>query len=177
MPFTAFHCAPVWLIFLTRPKRFDWIGLSVGAVLPDLLEPLMIFVFWEHYGKVRVWTHSLLGAVTIVLLCAVLVSVFVAPRMLRYFKNRYKDKRFHTFSGIDILEHRGSPLTIIYSALIGTVSHVTLDLFYHRSNPIFYPYGSTAILFFNDLALSKAITTIITGGIFCFLAYKFWWKK
>ncbi len=176
MPFTAFHCAPIWLIFLTKPKRFDWIALSVGATLPDILEPLMIFVFVEHYWEVRVWTHSLLGAVTIVLLGALLVSIFVVPKILRYLKENYNDKRFHTFAGVDILKNRGSFPVIIYSALIGTVSHVTLDLFYHSRNPIFYPYGDIAILFFNDLDISKIITTIITGGIFCYLAYKFWWK-
>lgn len=176
MPFTAFHCAPVWLIFLARPKRFDWIALSVGATLPDILEPLMIFIFYRHYGEVRVWTHSLLGAATIVLIGALLVSVFVVPRILAYLRDKYKDKRFHTFAKIDILEHRGSILVIIYSALIGTISHVTLDLFYHASNPIFHPYGSTAILFFDDLVISKIITTIVTGGIFCYLAYRFWWK-
>ena len=102
--------------------------------------------------------------------------VHLVPGMLRYLKNKYKDKRFYSFANIDILEHRGSILVIIYSALIGTVSHVTLDLFYHESNPIFYPYGSTAFLFFNDIVLSKIIITVITGGIFCYLAYKYWWK-
>lgn len=176
MPFTAFHCSIVWLMFLAKPKRFDWLALSVGATLPDILEPLMILVFFEHYGKVRVWTHSLLGAVTILLLGAILISIFVVPKMLGYLKSKYKDKRFHTFAGIDILEHRGSKLVIVYSALLGTVSHATLDLFYHASNPIFFPFGGAAILLFNDLYISKIITTIITGGIFCYLAYKFWWR-
>jgi membrane-bound metal-dependent hydrolase YbcI (DUF457 family) len=100
----------------------------------------------------------------------------MVPRILVYLKEKYKDKRFHTFAGVDILENRGPIPTVIYSALIGTVSHVTLDLFYHARNPIFYPHGDTAILFFNDLDISRIITTVITGGIFCYLAYKFWWK-
>jgi hypothetical protein len=80
MPFTALHCSVVWLVFLAKPKRFDWIALSVGATLPDLLEPLMIFIFLEYYWKVRVWTHSLLGAVTIVFIGTLLVSIFFGAK-------------------------------------------------------------------------------------------------
>jgi hypothetical protein len=177
MPFTALHCAPVWLLFIARPKRFDWISLSIGATLPDLLEPLMILVFTEYYWNVRVWTHSILGAVTIILLGAILISLFVIPKILIYLKNSYVDKRFYTFGGLNILENRGSISVIIYSALIGALSHVTIDLFYHATNPIFYPFGSTAILFFNDLFISKIIITIITGGLFCYIAYRYWWKN
>ncbi|UCF08089.1 MAG: DUF4184 family protein [Thermoplasmata archaeon] len=175
MPFTAFHAAPVWLLFLAKPKRFDWIALSCGATLPDILEPLMIFVFTGYYWDVRVVTHSLLGAVTVLLLAAVLISISILPHIIRFFKERFSDRRFHTFAGIDILEKRSFGV-IIYSALIGTVSHITLDLFYHERNPIFYPFGDAAILFFNDIIISKTITSIITGGIFCYLAYRFWWK-
>ena len=175
MPFTAFHAAPVWLLFLARPKRFDWIALSVGATIPDILEPLMITLFLPYYWDVRIVTHSLIGSFTIMLLAAVLISLFVVPPILRFFKNRYQDKRFHTFAGIDILEERGSSFMIIYSALIGILSHVVIDVFYHSSNPLLYPSENIAILFYDDLLASRIIISPIIGGIFLLLAYKFWW--
>lgn len=175
MPFTAFHAVPVWLLFLYKPKRFDWIALSVGATLPDILEPLMITLFLPYYWDVRIITHSLLGSFTVMLLAAVLISFYVVPPILRYFKKRFRDKRYYTFAGIDILQERGSFSVIIYSALIGILSHVIIDVFYHASNPLLYPSENIAILFYGDLLATRIIVSPIIGIMFLLLAYKFWW--
>jgi membrane-bound metal-dependent hydrolase YbcI (DUF457 family) len=148
----------------------------VGATIPDILEPLMVLFFLPYYWDVRIVTHSLIGSFTVMLLAAVLISLFVVPAILRSLKKRFRDKRFHTFAGIDILEERGSMSVISYSALIGILSHVIIDIFYHESNPLFYPSGNIAILFYGDLLASRIIISPIIGGIFLILAYKFWWN-
>jgi len=176
MPFTAFHAAPVWLLFLAKPRRFDWIALSVGATIPDILEPIMIFFFLPYYWDVRIVTHSLIGAFTVMLLVAVLISLYVVPAILRLFKRRFNDKRLYTFAGIDILEERGSISVITYSALIGILSHVIIDVFYHSTNPLFHPSENIAILFYEDLTASRLIITPIISVMFLVLAYKFWWN-
>jgi hypothetical protein len=176
MPFTAFHASPVWIIYLLKPKKFDWIGLTVGAIIPDFLEPLMITIFVKQYWEVRIWTHSLLGAITVMTLFAAFLAIYIVPKLLGYLTEKYKDKRFHTFAGIDILKERGSNFVILYSAFIGTLSHIILDLFFHTRNPILHPHREGAILLFGDLTISMVITTLISGGLFIYISYKYWWK-
>lgn len=174
MAFTAFHCALVWPLFILRPKRFDFIGLSVGAVIPDLFMPFVIFL--PAYEKVaRIITHSLIGAITFDLILALLASLFIVPKIIRFFKERSSDTRVYKFAGIDVLGQRERPSVMIYSILIGTVSHVLLDILYHENNPVFYPCGDVIFPLVDSILLD-----IIAHGIvflaFFYLAYNYWWK-
>ncbi|MCK4950056.1 MAG: DUF4184 family protein [Thermoplasmata archaeon] len=174
MAFTAFHCALVWPLFILRPKRFDFIGLSVGAVIPDLFIPF-VYILPAYEEPVRIITHSLIGAFTFDFVLALVATLYVVPKVIRYFKNTSSDPRGYKFAGIDILEQRGSLPVIVYSILIGTTSHVLLDILYHGGSPVFYPLPS--VMFPPDEVLSLEIFahgTILLA--FVYLAYVYWWK-
>ncbi len=175
MAFTAFHCALVWPLFILRPKRFDFIGLSVGAVIPDLFIPF-VYILPGYEGPVRIITHSLIGAFTFDFVLALLAALYVVPRVIRYFKRTSSDPRGYKFAGIDVLEQRGSLLVIAYSILIGTTSHVLLDILYHGGSPVFYPLPS--VMF----PLAEVLPwEIFTHGTillaFVYLAYVYWWRR
>lgn len=51
----------VWIVYLFFPVKTDFIGLSMGSFLPDLFEPVMMFVFNPYYWHVRNITHSIIG--------------------------------------------------------------------------------------------------------------------
>jgi len=171
---TPFHCAIVWPLFIAKPNRFDFIGLSVGAIIPDFLEPVMAFIP-AYYSHARVATHSLLGAVTIIFLLGFVVSVSIVPAILRFFKNRYSNPRFYTFAGSDILAQRGNKIVVAYSVLLGTISHVIIDVFYHSVNPLLYPFGNVAIPLADSIVI-RLITHVVITLVFVYLAYKYWWK-
>jgi len=134
----------------------------------------MVFIP-AYYGEVRAITHSLIGAVTLIFLLALVLSLFVVPRIIRFLKNRYSDVRFYKFAGIDVLKQRGKLNVITYSVLLGTTSHVILDVFYHRINPLFYPFGNVALPFVDSFTW-KIITQGIIFLVFMYIAYKYWWK-
>ncbi len=174
MAFTAFHCALVWPLFILRPKRFDFIGLSVGAVIPDLFIPFF-YVLPVYEEPARILTHSLIGAFTFDFILALIAALYVVPRVIRYYKRTSPDPRGYKFAGIDVLEQRGSLSVIAYSILIGTTSHVLLDILYHGGSPVFYPLPS--VMFPLDEVLPWEIFahgTILLA--FVHLAYVYWWK-
>ena len=102
--------------------------------------------------------------------------MYFVPWVIRLLESRFPDFHWYTFSGANILKERRLSI-ITYSSAIGLLSHVYLDLFTHTSNPIFYPFGSRAILLFNDYFLSLIIVTVVTGLIFLFLLYKYWYNQ
>src|SRR5437667_11235391 len=64
VPFTAFHPVPVWLLCMWYPRRFDFIALTVGAVVPDLFEPFVLLGFiGPEWGQFRC-PHSPLPKLT-----------------------------------------------------------------------------------------------------------------
>jgi hypothetical protein len=175
MAFTLFHCAVVWPLFITKPNRFDFLGLSVGAVMPDFLEPIVAFVP-TYYSAVRSITHSLIGAATLIFILALLVAVTIAPKLLEYLKHKYRDRRFHVFNGIDILKNRPNLGVISYSTLMGATSHVTIDIFFHKANLLLYPFGVVSLPL-TDLFLWRIIAHGIITLAFLYLAYMYWWKS
>ena len=174
MAFTAFHCALVWPLFILRPKRFDFIGLSVGAVIPDLLMPVA-FLFPAFESEIRYLTHSLIGAFTFDFILALIAALYIVPRVIRHFKSTSSDPRGYKFAGIDILKQRGSLSVTVYSILIGTTSHVLIDILYHGGSPVFYPLPS--VMFpLEDVLLWELFSHGIILLAFTYLAYKYWWK-
>jgi hypothetical protein len=127
MAFTAFHCVLVWPLFILRPKRFDFIALSAGAVIPDILIPAT-YLLPEIENGTRYLTHSLIGAFTFDLALGLIAALYVIPSVIRYFKRTSPDPRGYEFAGIDVLEGRGGLPVTVYSILIGTTSHVLFDI-------------------------------------------------
>jgi hypothetical protein len=123
--------------------------------------------------------HSLLGAFTIDLLIAVALTVWLVPPILRWLDKKIQKKQYFIFSGVDLRTHKTGLAAIVGSALLGSVSHVLIDVLHHPYNPLTFPfsqyYGFNLVLF-NDLTISGII---MQGGTMAALAAMLflWWLR
>ena len=111
-----------------------------------------------------------------------MVAYLLVPPIGRWLRKRARKggEKWHIFAGVDITKAPRDPAWAVLSALIGTVSHVTLDLFTHEFNPIFYPYHLDKdinwLLFPDDLSLSLMVFYIPLGIILFYYLLKYWTK-
>jgi hypothetical protein len=176
MALTIFHVTVVWPLFIIKPKKFDFLGLTMGATIPDFFLPFTLTLFRDYYWEVRVITHSLLGAVTIDLLLGAVGAIVILPVLINFIRKRSADPRVYTFSGVDVIKDRPGKLVILYSVFIGILSHLFIDLFYHRGTPLFSSYGSYEILINNDIQLTGYFIRPVLIFGFLMLAYFHWFK-
>lgn len=176
MPFTAFHPVPVWLLWMKFPRRFDFVALTVGAVIPDLLEPLFFLDLpHEVWSLQRDWTHSLLGAVTVDAVLALAATVLVARPLLAWADRRDPSGRWSRFGGLDIGTARPWPITLA-SVWVGSLSHVLVDLPFHATIRLLFP-APHEVLFPLELNLWATVVANLLFGIpFAYLLYRCWWK-
>ena len=141
------HQAPGLLLKMRYPKWIDGIAIYLGAFVPDLnvfFEPFMPFPF-------RHVTHSLLGLLIwvapITILLSILVSRYIGPRISKMVKKERKLYRVAIYFGLDELHHLKKKkfkwrfyFIAFYSALIGGLTHLLLDLPAHRYNELFFPW-------------------------------------
>ena len=167
-----------WPWFAYRPKKFNFFALSLGAIIADLEVPILWF-FVDDSWKARGLMHSLLGAVTIDLIIVVLATIYIVPKVLGYLDRKIENKTVFKFAGVDLREHKSNAKVIIFSTLIGTLSHLLLDALHHPYNPITYPiekYYSFNLILFNDLHLANITIGLVTG-ISLFLMLYFWYFR
>jgi hypothetical protein len=123
--------------------------------------------------------HSLVGAFTIDAVLAVALMVWMVPPFLRWLDAKTKDKRYFTFAGVDLRTHRTSMGAMVGSAMLGTVSHVLIDVLHHPYNPLTFPfpqyYGFNLVLF-NDLTISGVIMQGGTAIALALMLY-YWWLR
>jgi len=177
MPFTPLHLATVWPAWVRWPKRLDFLALSMGCAADLEVIPMMLMGYEPRLS--RGLMHSIFGAVTVDLLVAVLFAAVVGPWLIRTLKKRWWKDGWFRFNGTDVPQKHGLGV-IVYSALIGTVSHVTLDLFNHPYNPFFYPldHGNVDALFLFEgrLALG-AISQASLALLMVWMAYRWYLKE
>jgi hypothetical protein len=159
MPVTPFHYPLAFLISKTT-KRFILPGLVVGSVIPDIEVPI-IWIFFPGLHDYRI-LHSLIGALTIGTLLAVVVTRFLyQPIVTRVFRvDRQHLKQVCRFS-----------TWMLVSCLFGVISHLMLDFPMHWYNPILWPLvsstdviGFLVLLFMSsyDMWTSYLIASAIT---------------
>jgi len=175
VPYTPFHVLPVWPLWKRWPQRLDFIALTVGCVIPDLFEPVFFFAWGDSYWLQRSLSHSLLGAVTYDLALAVL-GILLARRLLSWLDRIHPSTLWRWYGGLDFRTPRAWSV-VIASAVVGTVSHVLLDLPFHHDNPLFFPFGETI---HNDrdldLLLPYPLAHILVALLFLVLLYVHWWR-
>ncbi len=117
---------------LDAKARLSLPALIVGSLVPDLEVPF-IYLWSGTWAQDRMVLHSLIGGLTLGTLISVAFTVLVyellASSFLPIDKKRVKEKC--TFS-----------LVLVFSALLGVLSHVFLDIFNHPYNPLFWPFLS-----------------------------------
>jgi len=142
------HQAPGLFIKMRYPKRIDGTAICLSAFVPDLdifFTPFMPFPF-------RHVTHSLLGLLIwvapITILMTILFSKYIGPRISKIAKKEGKFYRILTYFGFDELDHLKKKqintrfyYVAFYSALIGGLTHLLLDLPAHSYNELFFPWA------------------------------------
>jgi hypothetical protein len=178
MPVLILHWPTVWPFFKWKPAAFNFFALSIGAIIPDLECPFL-FPFVADRWHARSVMHSLLGAFTIDLFLSVALTLWLVPFVLKWSEARIANKRLFTFAGVDLRTHKTGMAALAGSALLGSVSHVLVDVLHHPYNPLTFPfsqYYDFNLVLFNDLTISGIV---MQGGTLTALAalLYWWWLK
>jgi len=132
LPLTPLH-HPIAYFIYKLDKRLSLPGLVVGCMFPDLEIPFIVLLFGTQVPN-RMILHSLLGSATLGTFLVVIVTVRVYPylvsRLFHVDKERVKSKCKLSFA-------------VVFSVLVGNLSHVLLDVTNHPYNPGFWPFLPT----------------------------------
>jgi membrane-bound metal-dependent hydrolase YbcI (DUF457 family) len=177
MPYTPFHLGFAWPVFMLNKRKLHFMCLSFGAMVPDLE---LMFLLSLGYGNeiARGPMHSLLGALTIDILIVLIIAYFLVPPIGRWFKRNTKYD-WHIFAGVDVTRAPPNPAWAVVSAMIGTLSHVIIDVFTHTYNPLYWPYTqhNPNWMLFGDRAESSLIFIIPLAVIIITMLLLYWTKK
>lgn len=132
LPVTFLHHPVAYFIYKIY-SRYSLLGLIAGSMFPDLENPFIMLLSGTQVPN-RMGLLSILGSVTIGTFLAVIVTVCVYPvlvsRIFRVDKKRLESKCKLSFS-------------LVFSVLVGNLSHVLLDVTNHPYNPLFWPFIPT----------------------------------
>jgi Domain of unknown function (DUF4184) len=165
---------PVWLLWLKFPDRLDFLALTVGSVIPDLLEPVTLLAFPEYHGALRGWSHSFLGALTYDLALTLVATTFVVRPLLGWLDRVRPSPLWNRFGGLDYRAPKPRGWTIV-SAAIGTLSHLLSDLPFHAAMPLFFPAAWIQLFPEEFDWIVGTVSTVLFGTAFAFILYHYWW--
>ncbi|MGD2067022.1 MAG: DUF4184 family protein [Candidatus Bathyarchaeota archaeon] len=132
MPVTPLHHPIAYFIYKLY-NRLSLPGLIVGSMFPDLEIPFIVLLYGTEVPH-RMVLHSILGSATIGTFLAVIVTVWVYPALVSRFFHVDKKK----------LESKCKlSFVVVFSVLVGILSHVLLDVTNHPYNPLFWPFIPT----------------------------------
>jgi hypothetical protein len=143
MPNSISHLTPALYLKIKFPKWIDVTAICIGAIAPDLT------LFF--YG-LRNISHSLLGQVYWTIPMTFIINFFFI-KYIASFMSKIANKngfipRILKYYGVDdwnLLKGRKlnkkSILITLYSALIGGLTHLLLDLPSHPYVELFFPWG------------------------------------
>jgi membrane-bound metal-dependent hydrolase YbcI (DUF457 family) len=175
MPIGPLHLGFTLPVFARFKFRLEFLPLAIGSFIPDI----ELLLMWPVTGGIeasRGPMHSLLGAVTIDLAFALLFAYLVAPPLISWFVGWVEESKVKFFAGVDVSAGPSRFGVSVYSALIGTVSHVLIDLFSHTRNPLLWPWDSGEGLHLMPLGLreSSILMHCIAGALLTWAAWRHW---
>ena len=129
MPITPFHYPLAYIIHKLGGK-LSLPGLVVGSMLPDLEIPFIV-LFIGIQGPNRMVLHSLLGAVTVGTVLATAITVWLYPMLT---------SKIFPIGKLKVKEKCRLSIGLVFSCLLGVLSHVLLDVTNHAYNPVFWPF-------------------------------------
>ncbi len=130
MPGTPFHYPFAFLIHKTN-RRLSLPALVVGSVIPDIEVPIM-WVFFSEYRDHFI-LHSLIGALSIGTILAVLVTRYLYPPII---------SALFSLDREDLNDRCRVTSWMVLSCALGVLSHLILDYPMHWYNPILWPWIS-----------------------------------
>ncbi|MHA2182462.1 MAG: DUF4184 family protein [Promethearchaeota archaeon] len=140
------HQAPGLLLKVKYPKKFDGTTICIGTLVPDLNALIDLF-FPYHFRNI---THSFLGlfiyTIPLTLILTILFCKYIAPMVSRVVKREskiYNPLKYFGLDDWDVFKNKkfNSTFFIVaaYSALIGGMTHILIDLPAHKYNVLFFP--------------------------------------
>ncbi|MFH0815829.1 MAG: DUF4184 family protein [Methanobacteriota archaeon] len=175
MPVGPLHLGFTLPVFSRFKMRLEFLPLAIGSFIPDM-ELLLMWPVMGGMEAARGPMHSLLGALTIDMIFALAYAHFVAAPLISWLSIKYPNDRAHIFAGIDTNQRRMTNPTVVFSALVGTVSHVFIDLFSHPHNPLFWPWDPIEGL--NLMPFGKLPSSVLMHAIaailLVFAIMKYW---
>jgi len=141
------HQAPAFVIKLKYPRKIDGTAICISTFVPDL----NVFVDFLLPGFFRNLTHSLIGiiiwTIPITLLFTILFSQYIAPYLSKIAKKDIWILTPLKYFGIDKWDqlklkkiNRKFYFIATYSALIGGLTHLLLDVPAHEYIELFFPF-------------------------------------
>ena len=140
------HQAPGLLLKVKYPHKFDGTALCISAFVPDLnvlVDPFLPFSF-------RNITHSFLGLfiyiIPLTIILTILFCTYIGPFVANIAKREsriYKPLKFFGIDEWDNLKNKKYSkrffIVATYSALLGGLTHLLLDLPAHKWIELFFP--------------------------------------
>lgn len=140
------HQAPGLFLKIKYPYKFDGTALCISTFVPDLnvlVNPFLPFSF-------RSVTHSLLGlfiyTIPLTIILTILFCSYIGPFVANIAKREsriYKPLKYFGIDEWDDLKKKKYNkrffIVATYSALIGGLTHLLLDLPAHKSIELFFP--------------------------------------
>ena len=140
------HQAPGLFLKIKYPKKFDGTALCISTFVPDLnilINPFISFNF-------RNITHSLLGlliyTIPLTLILTIIFCKYIGPFISNFAKKESWIYRPLNYFGLDEWDNlrkkkynRKYFIVAFYSAFIGGLTHLLLDLPAHGNIELFFP--------------------------------------
>lgn len=148
MPSAIFsHQAPGLVLKIRYPSKFDGTAFCVSTFVPDITAIVDFFLPFTLRGV----SHSLLGliyyTIPLSILLAILFRKTILPYLSQVAKNEGRLSKSLNYLGIDAWDKlknkkydRKSLVIAIYSAFIGGLTHLLLDLPSHEYIELFFPW-------------------------------------
>jgi membrane-bound metal-dependent hydrolase YbcI (DUF457 family) len=128
MPITPLHY-PLAFGLSKTSKKLLLPGVVVGSFIPDIEVPLM-WIFFSDLPD-HLFLHSLVGAVTVGTLLAVIITWLLYPPII---------SALFRVDRNDLQEACRLSAMLVFSCLIGVLSHLLLDYPMHWFNPLLWPW-------------------------------------
>jgi membrane-bound metal-dependent hydrolase YbcI (DUF457 family) len=141
------HQAPGLYLKYKYPNKINGTAICLATFIPDLN------IFFSYFTEfpLRGVTHSLIGifiwTVPLTVLFAMLFSKKIAPFISRISKRNGFIAKSLRYFGLDNWEHLKNQrfnkkyfIVVIYSAIIGGLTHILLDLPSHEYIELFFPF-------------------------------------
>jgi len=130
--------------------------MIVGSMFPDLEIPIIVTFFRNEYPNNRLVLHSFLGAATLGTILTILVTLALYPTLMKTFFGTKKEY---------VKVKTALSTNLLVSCLLGNMSHASLDIMTHQSNPVLWPFQTTTLnpVFTNQ---SSLLVHLVAASLF-----------
>jgi membrane-bound metal-dependent hydrolase YbcI (DUF457 family) len=173
LPVTPFHYPFAYVIYKLG-GNLSLPALVVGSMVPDLEIPFMVLLFGNSVQS-HLLLHSLRGALTLGTAIAIAITVLLYPKVT---------SAIFPVDKVKVEEKCRFSAWLIFSCVLGCLSHLLLDFTNHAYNPVFWPFlplnaAPSPIVSFlggatNATLLVHALMALLFVGLFVNKRKNFW---